>query len=176
MNRIKAITAASLIALGLGACATAPEAPPAEIAKLSDEAFKAMIDPILAQRDVFKKPSLPRADQQLTDLLQRQDLTADQRAEVYYNRGFSRGLYVRDYPLAFPQCAVMDYQEMEKLAPNHRLIDRMKDNRQYQFARAKFFDDAPADCVAGAAAYQAELGDCTGLRDDAGQCIIKYSY
>jgi hypothetical protein len=176
MNRIKVVTVTAIIALGLGACATAPEAPTVEVAELSDEAFKALRDPILAQQDAFKKASLPKADQQLTDLLQRQDLTADQRAEVYYNRGFSRGLFVRDYPLAFPQCAVMDYWEMEKLSPNHRLIDKMKDNRQYQYARAKFFVDAPAECVAGAAAYQAELGDCTGLRDEAGQCIINYKY
>lgn len=149
----------SILALALvSACATTEAPPPADVpATLSDEAFRALLSPIQASQDTFKKHTLIKADQDLTALLARDDLTDDQRGEVYYARGFSRGLYVRDFPRAFPQCAVLDYREMEKLSPNNRMAERMNENRAYQFYRAHYFTDAPADCVEEAAVYRAEL-------------------
>lgn len=148
-----------LFAFALVGCATsAPVSTPA-ITTLSDQAFKALRDPIVQSWDAFKKPALAKADADLSGLLQREDLSAEQRAQIFYDRGFARGLFVRDYPQAWPQCAVLDYREMEKLAPNHLNIDKMRVNRSYQFARFKFFGEAPAECVSGAQAYAAELGD-----------------
>lgn len=106
--------------------------------------------------------------------MQRSDLTTDQLAQLYYDRGFSRRLYVNDYPMAQPQCAVLDYRELERLSPNHPNIEKIKDHRGYQFARFTFFPNPPSECKSGAKAYAAELGDCMGARDANGACVVKY--
>ncbi len=149
----------SVIAIAMLAACSTSEAPPAPEAPatLSNEAFQALMQPIQSSQNAFKKESLIKADEDFTALLARSDLTDDQRARVFYARGFSRGNFVRDFPRAFPQCAVLDYREMERVSPDHRLIETMKENRRYQFHRFQYFPNAPADCQAEAVAYREDL-------------------
>ena len=161
----------------LSGCASGPSEPTEEAPPppLSDEAFKSLRDPLrFNTADSFKKGSSKRADDGITLMIARRDLTTNQRAQLYQDRGFLRGLFVRDHAMAFPQCAVVDYREMERLAPDHPNLDEMKKNREYQFYRFQYFSDAPADCVAGAEAYRREIGDCLGLRDSNGACIVEW--
>ncbi|MEZ5997631.1 MAG: hypothetical protein R3B98_02935 [Hyphomonas sp.] len=146
--KIRSIGAALLLATALAACATAPEPEaPAAPAFLSDEAFVPLRQ---AARNMSTQPEREAA---LTALIARDDLTDSQRAEAYYERGFLRGNFVRDDVWAYPQCAVVDYMKMEELAPDHRWIPDMKEDRDYQFSRFKYdtFNSAPQECKDAAA-------------------------
>lgn len=92
-----------------------------------------------------------------TDLISRTDITDDQRASFYIGRGIKRGIFTRDHPLAFPQCAVLDYQKAETLSPDHPRVKNMQQDRNYQFGRFRYFLDAPQACQDGAQAYLEEL-------------------
>lgn len=147
MNTRSAI-AALLFAAGIAACASSPDAEaPAAAATLSEEAFAALLK---AANDAKTQPAREAA---LTALIARDDLTDDQLAEAYYTRGFLRGNFVRDDIWAYPQCAVVDYMKMQELAPNHRLIPFMEEDRDYQFDRFQYpaFDSAPQECKDAAA-------------------------
>lgn len=167
---MKYTIALASLAISLAGCATTapePEAP-AEPVYLSDQEFETLR--VAANRNNGGKAT----DDALTGLMARDDLTIDQRARLYLDRGFTRGIFVRDYPMAFPQCAVVEFREMERLSPNHPHLNRMKENREYQFYRFQYFPEAPESCKQTAEVYRQEIGDCLGLRDENGTCIVEW--
>jgi hypothetical protein len=99
----------------------------------------------------------PGSEVAFGELIARTDISEAQRAKAYYGRGAIRGIWVRDWPMAYPQCSVMDYREMERLAPDHRLHANMVEDRKYQFSRFQYFPNAPAACKDAAEAYRNEL-------------------
>ncbi len=99
------------------ACATGPEptdtGPPPET----------VIAEAIAEANPYN------ADEDLTELLARTTLTADQRAQALYYRGSIRRQAGDDR-----RGAVADFEEMLALAPDHSLAERAK--TELEFARA----------------------------------------
>tara|TARA_B100001540_G_C15547283_1_gene524192 strand:+ start:129 stop:701 length:573 start_codon:yes stop_codon:yes gene_type:complete len=163
-----ALTGLAIALAGCASTAPEPEAPAAEPVYMSDAEFKTLSDAAY-----FSKP--PKASEQAyAELFARDDLTVKQRASLYRLRGATRGIFVRDWDMAYPQCAVVEYREMEKLMPDHPDINTMKKDREYQFYRFQYFPNAPESCKAAAEIYRQEIGDCLGLRDENGTCIIAW--
>lgn len=139
-----------LSAFFAASCAT--EAPvPVPSQALTDAEFQLLLN----AADRQSKQS--EAEAGFTALLDRADLTDTQRARVYLGRGTKRGIWVRDDPMAYPQCAVMDFREFDRLAPSDDPRRKNLDqNIDYQFSRFSHFDDAPGTCAQSASEYQLE--------------------
>jgi hypothetical protein len=148
---MKHTLAAIILAAGLAACASSVPAVPAKAAPTAEE-YKVLWDAAYW----VKPPSA--SEEAFTQLIARDDLTTDQRAEAYLGRGLMRGIFVRDHALAFPQCAVLDFAMMEQLSPEHARLKQMQEGRAYQFSRFQYFNDAPQDCISGAETYRQKLG------------------
>jgi hypothetical protein len=150
---MKHTLAALLLAAGLAACASTEAPPPVpERATLSEEAFKTLYDAAY-----WAKPPA-ESEKAFAALIARDDLTTDQLAEAYYGRGLVRGIWVRDFPMGFPQCSVVDLAKVQELSPEHKLIGPMKENLTYQFSRFQYFGDAPLACRDGAEAVRLAMG------------------
>ena len=133
--------------VALAACSTAPVVtdPEPEKAMLSDEAFQALWDA------AYK--SDPESDSEIafTELLARDDLTGRQRGETYYGRGTMRGIYVRDWDMAYPQCALGDFMQAKDYPISEARMTQMKKSMAYQLDRQKHFPKAPRLCMEYAA-------------------------
>lgn len=138
------------VAFLLAACATeAPQPPPEpEPVMLSDEAFKALWNA------AYNSEPESEAEVAFTQMLEREDLTAEQRGEVYYGRGTLRGIYVRDWPEAYPQCALGDFMKAKDYPLSEARLKQMKESMFYQLSRQQYFTDAPRLCQE----YAAEAG------------------
>lgn len=134
----------------LAACTTTIEVPVAPVT-LSDAEFSELFE------DAYTTSNQPLSEQRFTALIARDDLTTYQLARAYQGRGIKRGIYVRDDPMAFPQCSVLDYKKMEEIAPDHPNLKYMYEDRTYQFDRSHYFPDAPMECQEAALAYAQEL-------------------
>ena len=127
----------------LVACASEPAPPPPapEPAWLSYEDFKALVNA------AYKTDDYAAREQAFADLLARDDLRQDDRAETYLMRGLIRGVYVSAGPHAGPYCAVEDYARFEELAsPDHPRMPQMLDDRKYQLSRYQYFEK-PESCT-----------------------------
>lgn len=136
---MRAFVSCGLAAL-MAACASAPsEAPPADpVVKLTDEVFA----PLLYDTYFKIKPE-QKADEALGQLLTRADLTDAQKAETLQRRGFLRGLYIADWPEAYPQCAMRDYLAALKLGPSEKVKAQILKDMEYQVSRRIYFNQAP---------------------------------
>ena len=136
---MRAITTAALAALMTG-CASAPDgaAPADPVVKMTDEAFA----PLLYDTYFKIKPE-KKADEALSALLMRPDLTDRQKAETLQRRGFLRGLYVADWPEAYPQCAMRDYLAALELGPSDKVKEQIMEGLEYQVSRRIYFNQAP---------------------------------
>lgn len=146
---MRAFMTGGLAALILVACASAPKSEPAApaAAKLSDEAFR----PLLQSAHFGTKPE-SKADEALTQLMARADLTEAQKAETLYRRGSLRGIFIGDWVEAYPQCAMRDYLAALELGPTEAVKTRIMDDLKYQVSRRIYFKQAPflgvpEDCV-----------------------------
>lgn len=115
---IKAVMIAALLA---GACASAPAAPE----KLTDEAFKALLDGTAVRNspggDPFKEV------RNISALMERQDLTDDQRLRALYRRAAIRANTGED-----KLGAIADYGTLMATAPaGHELLERAEKNKAY---------------------------------------------
>ena len=142
MTMQKFILAAATAAL-LAARASEPAPPPAtttEPTYLPYEQFKQLVN------SAYKADEYITREAAFAELLARDDLRQDDRAETYLMRGLIRGIYVNDGPFASPYCAVEDYARFEALAsPDHPRMKQMLDDRAYQTSRYQYFDE-PASC------------------------------
>lgn len=136
---MRAIATAGLAAL-MTACASAPAgAPPDEpVVKLTDEEFAPIV--YAAQ---FKTKPVQKADEALSQLLTRPDVTDTQKADALYRRGFLRGLHVADWPEAYPQCAMRDYLAALDLGPSEKVNGQIMKEMEYQVSRRIYFNQAP---------------------------------
>ena len=136
---MRAIATAGLAAL-MAACASAPDgAAPAEpVVMMTDEAFA----PLLYDT-YFKTKPTQKADEALSALLLRPDLTDRQKAETLQRRGFLRGLYVADWPEAYPQCAMRDYLAALELGQTEKVKGQIMEGLAYQVSRRIYFNQAP---------------------------------
>ncbi|MBY9066594.1 hypothetical protein K1X12_06765 [Hyphomonas sp. WL0036] len=146
---LRSLVIASL-ALTAAACASAPEpAAPAEtVTPLTYEEFR----PLLQAAHFNHKPEV-KADAALTELAARSDITPSQKAEALYRRGSLRGIFIGDWPMAYPQCAMGDYLEALKLGPTESVKAQIMKDMQYQVSRRIYFNQAPflgvpAECAA----------------------------
>ncbi|PKP82172.1 MAG: hypothetical protein CVT79_07740 [Alphaproteobacteria bacterium HGW-Alphaproteobacteria-18] len=136
---LRAFVSCGLAAL-MAACASAPsEAPPADpVVKLADEVFAPLL------YDTYFKTKPPqKADEALGQLLTRADLTDAQKAETLQRRGFLRGLYIADWPQAYPQCAMRDYLAALELGPTEKVKGKIMEGLEYQVSRRIYFNQAP---------------------------------
>lgn len=133
---------APLAVITLTACASAPAPAPEPAAPtfLSDEEFMALWNA------AYKSDPESESEAAFTALLARDDLTPAQRGEAYYGRGTMRGIYVRDWPEAWPQCALGDFMAAKDYPLTEARMKQMKDSMAYQLDRRKYFEDAPALC------------------------------
>lgn len=147
---MKRVFPAFAIALTLAACATEPPPPPVPTTISDEEAAKLW-------REAYNAETQPASEAAFTALINRTDITSTQKATFYRGRGIKRGIFVRDDPMAFPQCAVLDFREFDRLAaaddPRRKDLDY---DLNYQFSRFKYFKDAPEACKTPAATYKAE--------------------
>ncbi len=129
-----------LAALMLAACASAPEtgAPAGAATSLSDEEFR----PLLQAAHFNHKPEV-KADAALTELAARSDLSPSQKAEALYRRGSLRGIFIADWPEAYPQCAMRDYLAALKLGPTDSVKAQIMKDMEYQLSRRQYFQQAP---------------------------------
>lgn len=136
---MRAIATAGLATL-IAACASAPaEAPAAApVTTLSDEEFR----PLLQTAHFSHKPER-KADEALTQLMARPDLTDAQKAETLYRRGSLRGLFIADWPQAYPQCAMRDYLAALELGPTEAVETKIVNDLKYQVSRRIYFNQAP---------------------------------
>lgn len=149
---MKHLISAFAITLTLAACAT-NEAPPtpAGPAVLTDEQVSALWN------EAYQAGSQPESEAAFTALIARNDLTDNQRARFYMGRAIKRGIFVRDDPMAFPQCAVLDLREFDRLADaDNPRRKELEYDLNYQFGRFKYFKDAPEACTIPANEYKAE--------------------
>ena len=107
---------ALVVAVFLAACATAP---PADMGPAFD----------VAMSEAKSDTNPYKADKTLTALLDRSDLSIDQRARALYARGSLRRQARDDRP-----GAVKDFEAMLKLAPEHPLVPNAKE--ELAFAEA----------------------------------------
>lgn len=120
--RMLATGALAALALVLTACASAPRAPE----PFTAEQFKAEMD---ATRTTS---TLPGGDdfarvRALTALMERPEITPDQKIEALYLRAVLKGTTAEDRP-----GAIADYQAVIEKAPEgHRLIKPATENRDY---------------------------------------------
>ena len=105
---------------------------------MTDEAFA----PLLYDTYFKIKPE-QKADEALGALLMRPDLTDRQKAETLQRRGFLRGLYVADWPQAYPQCAMRDYLAALELGPDETVKVKIIEGLEYQVSRRIYFNQAP---------------------------------
>lgn len=136
---MRTVLAGGLVAL-VAACASAPSEAPgaAPVAKLSDEEFS----PLLYAAYFGTKPER-KADEALTQLMAREDLTDAQRAETLYRRGFLRGLFIANWPQAYPQCAMRDYLAALELGPAEAVEAKILKDLEYQVSRRIYINQAP---------------------------------
>lgn len=136
---MRTVLAGGLAAL-VAACASAPSEPPAAapVTPLSDEEFR----PLLQAAHFSHKPER-KADEALTQLMGRPDLTDAQKAEVLYRRGSMRGLFIGDWPQAYPQCAMRDYLAALELGPTEPVEAKIVNDLKYQVSRRIYFNQAP---------------------------------
>ncbi len=137
---MRTLISGALAGMVLGACASGPEAgaPAPAASTLSDEAFRPLL-----QAAYFNHKPEAKADEALTELAGRSDLSASQQAEVLYRRGALRGIYVADWPMAYPQCAMRDYLAALKLGPTDTVKKQIMDGLEYQVSRQPYFQQAP---------------------------------
>lgn len=115
-HRILLLAAAML----LGACASAPEAPPAPV-MLSDTQYDEVMRGASNPSDAFAE------ERNYTALMARQDLTADQLLRTQYRRAVIRGTTASNLA-----GSIKDYEEvLAKLSPEHRLFKFATDNLAY---------------------------------------------
>ncbi|MEQ1781666.1 MAG: hypothetical protein ABMA14_09915 [Hyphomonadaceae bacterium] len=122
----------------LGACATAPSAPPPP-ATLSQEVFAPML------KAAFVSDKRVEWEPPAAALLARTDLTDVQRADVYFMRRIKRGVFVETRTVATPQCSVADIDRGLALVPEGQKADAARRDRVYQVSRYHYFE-APGNC------------------------------
>lgn len=137
---MRAIVTGGLAALVVAACASAPaEAPAAApVTTLSDEEFR----PLLQTAHFSHKPER-KADEALTQLMARPDLSDAQKAEVLYRRGSMRGAFIGNWPQAYPQCAMRDYLAALELGPTEAVEAKIVNDLKYQVSRRIYFHQEP---------------------------------
>lgn len=140
---IRQILLAAGTATLLAACASepgpAPETVTHEPAYLPYDQFKPLVNGAYRENDYDLR------EEAFTDLLARDDLRPDDRAETYLMRGLIRGIYVNDGPYASPYCAVEDFAKFEALAsPDHPRMKQMLEDREYQVSRYQYFQKPDA--------------------------------
>lgn len=119
--------------------------------------------------------SNPRQDSEraYAALLARDDLTDNQRGRTYLGRALTRGVWVRDWAEAYPQCALGDLMTASEypLSDGHR--KQLFDQMIYQYYRSHYFPLAPTSCMENLEAAQLwlEANDPCARRDDSGKCI-----
>lgn len=91
------------------------------------------------------------------ELLARNDLTDKQRGRAYYGRGTIRGIWVRDWPEAYPQCALGDLLKAVEYPMSNAQVVQTHQSIRYQYDRRKYFTDAPEACEANVALAKAWL-------------------
>lgn len=137
---MRTLVAGGVAALVLAACASGPEpggAAPSGAA-LTDEEFR----PLLQAAHFNTKPE-QKADEALGKLAERADLTPSQKAEALYRRGSQRGIFIGQWPEAYPQCAMQDYLAALKLGPTETVKAQIMKDLEYQASRRQYFQQAP---------------------------------
>lgn len=131
-----------LALLALAACATPDPttAPAPEPAVLSDAEFQALWEA------AYKSDPESDSEAAFTEMLARDDLSPAQRGDVFYGRGTMRSIYVRDWPEAFPQCALGDFMQAKDYPVSDARLEQIKSGMRYQLSRLQYFSDAPRLC------------------------------
>ena len=157
----------SIAAVLLAACASETAPPePAPAPTLSDEAFNSLWD------TAYNANPQKGSDPAFAALLARTDLTDAQRGRAHYGRGTIRGIFVRDWPEAYPQCALGDLLEAIKYPMTDAQKKQTSENIVYQYNRRVYFPNAPQACMVNVepAAFVAENDPCFGRRNANGEC------
>ena len=138
------LAVASFLVLGTTACATETAPPPAppEPVYLSSSEFTQLWNA------AYKSDPESEAEVAFTEMLARDDLSPSQIGEVYYGRGTLRGIYTRDWPEAYPQCALGDFLKAKDYPITEARLQQMKQSMKYQIDRRQYFPNAPEDCKA----------------------------
>lgn len=136
----RALIAVSIV--GVVSCATTSgtEATNYEPKMLSQESFEELWNAAYN--------SNPESDSEIAfaALLKRGDLSPSQRGIAYMGRGLIRGIFVRDWPEAYPQCALADFMKAKDFPLPDARSAQLRENVQYQLSRQQYFDDAPRFC------------------------------
>ena len=122
----KAALAAACFAF-LSACSNAPTvAPP-----LSDAEFEKVLDTARTRDDAFQE------DRNLTTLLERPNLTMEQRLRTLVVRAIGRSTVAEN-----KNGAIADYEEVLSLAPpNHPLVARVREDLDYVRQQKRYIED-----------------------------------
>lgn len=129
--------------VALAACATAPEpVVESEPALLSDTAFWSLWNA------AYNSEPKAESEQAFAALLARDDLTDLQRGETYYGRGTLRGIWVRDWPEAYPQCALGDLLKAVEYPLSDARRQQAAEGIFYQYDRRGYFPNRPEACEA----------------------------
>lgn len=139
--------------LTLSACATtdAPQPATPEPVFLSDETYQSLWNAAYN--------SDPEADSEIAFavLLDRDDLSPSQRGMAYMGRGLLRGIWVRDWPQAYPQCALGDFMLAKDYPISDARMTQLKEDVEYQLSRLQYFPNAPSECASHASTAWAWL-------------------
>ena len=125
----KATFAVALFAALFSACESgAPEAPPQP---LTDVQFQRVFDAARSPDDVFQE------DRNLTVILDRTDLTLDQRLRTLNYRAIGRSGAAEN-----KNGAIDDYEEVLRLAPSdHPLVARVREELDYARQQKRYIED-----------------------------------
>lgn len=142
-DNIMRLIAAALAALLVWGCATEPAvAPePESPATLSDAAFKALWN------QAYNANPRPASETYFAALIAREDITPKQRGEAYYGRGALRGIFIREWPQAWPQCSLGDLLKALEYPLTDARAKQTGENIIYQYDRRIYFPEAPAECA-----------------------------
>jgi len=147
-------------AVWLGACASAPKGPE----PLSDEQFKAAMEATKAPSNLPGGDDFARV-RALTALIDRPELTPEQRIEALYMRAVLKGTTAEDRT-----GAIADYQTVIETAPaGHRLIERAKENKAYAETQMGHINRRLAQGPAGQTSQYFQDLLAAGRHDEAAQ-------
>ncbi|WP_084419574.1 hypothetical protein [Henriciella litoralis] len=166
--KIRSIALAALFVVA--ACeTTASDAPVVEAAPptLSDAEFKSLYE---AAYNANPKPGSERA---YADLLARDDLSPEQRGTAHLYRALTRGVWVRDWTEAYPQCALGDLMIADTYPVSPPRKAQILKEMVYQYYRSHYFPNAPASCMENLEPAKAWLdaNDPCSVRDGGGNCV-----
>lgn len=99
----------------------------------------------------------PSSETLFADLLARNDLSATQRGRAYYGRGTIRGIWVRDWAEAYPQCALGDLLKAVEYPMSDAQFAQTSQAIRYQYDRRIYFPNRLEECEPNVAAAKTWL-------------------